>query len=345
LDPGDYHYQVERVVYVAGMGEDKVMRAALDDFYLRFGLNDAARVTLLKALEPDATPAMLDVVWSHVTAIGRISMPERIAYVQDLISAGDLATADREFKITGRLLAGSDSSYDGWVDGTRILLDLLQTGSISSRSQLQAFCNNHPLGPAAYRLLIGSLARQHRLDAARDIAVLARNRYPSIQGLPAIEPAELKAAAVVVDQGRAADTTVTNPEARIALAAMRADIAAQHWAAALTQISKVEKSPLAGDLGDELLYDRIIIHGQLSNQTELSWYMRRLMEQPRGFAPARLRQIANELDAAGRVDSALTLLREILRKHPEAKWATDLREGWRKELKASSLKGIPEEGE
>lgn len=345
LDSGSYQYQVDRLVYLAEIKDDAGLRSAADLFYLRFGLSDSARVTLLKSLEPAATGPVLEVMWSHVTAIGRISIPERIAYVQDLIAAGDLAEANREFAKTAQLLSADNSGYGGWVDGTRVLLDLLQTGAVSSRSQLQAFCNNHPLGPDAFRLLIGCLVRADRLDAARDILALARNRYPSIQRLPVIEPAEPDARelAAAGKGSEAPKIVVSNPEGRTELTAMRADLAAQRWSSALTRIAKVEKSPFAKELGDELLYDRIIIHGNLSNQTELSWYTRRLFEQSR-FDPARLRTIAQTLYATDHADSALTLLREILREHPEARWAADLRQTWQKELKAAPLEGITKPG-
>ena len=87
---------------------------------------------------------------------------------------------------------------------------------------------------------------------------------------------------------------------------------------------------------ERLLYDRVTIHGHLSQQTELSWSMRQLMAQ-KSFNPARLRALAEGLREAGRTDSALTLLREVLRKHPDARWAADLRRDWTEELKSGSL--------
>jgi tetratricopeptide (TPR) repeat protein len=342
LKPNDYNLQLQRLVYLTELGADDEARNAVRNYFFRFGLDGTARLTLLKALEKVATKAVMQEVWAQMQSLGNISIPERIAYVQDLITAGEVAKADREFEVTRQAIQTSGSPYEGWLEGTRFLLDVLTTGSSSGISQLQTFCASHPIGPSAYRLLVNGLLKNGRAMAAQEIATLARNRYPAILDLPAIElTAEDLAGSSVVSVPVGKETIqVTNPEARQELAALESDMAKGDWGSSVERIAKVEKSPLAKELNDELLYKRVMIHGQLSNQTEVSWYMRRLLEL-KSFDPARLRVIAETLHAAGRSDSALTLLREVVRKHPEAGWAYALRETIQETLKTASQEAEP----
>jgi hypothetical protein len=111
---------------------------------------------------------------------------------------------------------------------------------------------------------------------------------------------------------------------------------ARQWDEALARIAVVEKSTLTKELGDQLLYWRITIHGYLANQTEVSWYMRRLLE-PGRLEPARLRALAVELHNTGHADSALTILREVMRKHPDAKWAIDQIKLWTADIKTAPV--------
>ena len=121
---------------------------------------------------------------------------------------------------------------------------------------------------------------------------------------------------------------------------MQEDIREQRWESAGERLLLVGKSPLAKELGGQIFYEGIMIHGQLSNQTELSWNMRRLMDR-KTFDPARLRNLAVTLYTAGKHDSALTLLREVLRKHPDAKWALTQRQKWLEDLKTVPLDAVP----
>lgn len=336
IAPTDFQLHVKRLVYLAGIEPEATVREAVDDFFLHFGANDLACTTLLKQLEPVGSAVAVRAVWQQLQARGRITIDERIACVQDLIAAGDLPGARREFDAAARLIDQGGTAFEAWETGTRVLLDLLTTGAPSAISQLEAFCNDHPLPPEAFRMLTRTLVRAGRPAAAQEIAAVARNRYPHMYGLP--EPAALGAAPVPTTATTPkGNDLVTVPQAQSDLKAMDAALSAGHWDEALTLIARVEKSPLAAEHAEELLYDRILIHGQRSNQTELSWYMRRLMDRPRGFAPARLRQIAGTLHAAGRTDSALTLLREVLREHPDAKWAAELQRSWRETIKGAPL--------
>lgn len=339
VDPGDFQLHVQRLVYLAHNGYNDQVGSAVMDFFLRFGLNGNARVTLLKRLEPVATSKMVQSVWAQIESLGIASVPERIAYVQDLISAGDLPEAAKEFEKTSKVIGATNYADGGWMDGTRNLLDLLMTGSASARSQLQAFCNDHPLSPEAFRMLVRVLERDDRLLAARDIVTLVRNRYPSIQGLPDITmPEQMEEAAMASDQKKKVNdaTRIFNPEAREELVALEEDMGKGNWLSAVERIAKVEKSPLAKEMSEKLLYDRVMIHGQLSNQMELSWYLRRVLDLKQ-FDPSRLRALAETLHAAGRSDSALTLLSEIVRKHQEASWAFTMRQSIQESLKAAPI--------
>lgn len=337
-DPTDYGNYAEKVAYLLESGPGEDANDAITDFFNRFGTREEARLTLLKRLEvvEFAEGLSPDLVWRRVSELGRPSVQAQIAHMQNLLVNGRLGES-RPFYVAARQeIETRGLKEKSWAEGTGYLLDLLLTRSPSAFSQLQGFCETRPLPPEAYRFLVRALVANNAPEQAVGIAALARNRFPSIRDLPEVV---LPEGTVMVDERApaAAKSLTTNPEARAALADMQTAMEQKDWAAALGQIEKVENSPLAKELAEPLLYDRIRIHGHLSNQTELSWYLRRLMKLPRGFAPARLRELAEEMHEAGRTDSALTLLREVLRQHPEAKWASDLQEKWREQLKRAPL--------
>lgn len=339
-DPGDHGLWVERVAYLWDIGAPAEVQPAVEDFFNRFGLNVAARVQLLKRLESvsprNDVPA--DLVWRRVTELGQPNLQERIAQVQNLLVWGQLAAARQEYAVARQEIEAQAPEQRTWAEGTGHLLDLLATRSPSSLSQLTAFASTRPLSPEAFRFLIRALASGEAWREAADVAALARNRFPAIRNLPELDrPDEAELAVVPTEIALPVAAIVNNAEGQAALTALQAALTAGEWARALEQIVVVEKSPLAKDIAEQLLYDRIRIHGQLSNQTELLWFLRRLMERPRGFAPARLKSEAEVLHGAGRTDSALTLLREVLRRHPEAKWAADLQQQWREGLRSTPV--------
>ncbi|MEZ5414240.1 MAG: hypothetical protein R3F03_07990 [Opitutaceae bacterium] len=335
-DHNDFGNYAERVAYLYEVGTAAEVTAAVDDFFNRFGIKEDARLTLLKRLET-VTPASgpsLDLVWNRVAELGTPSVQAQMAHVQNLLVNGRLEDARPAYATVRQQIEATASKEKGWAEGTGYVLDLLLTRSPSAFSQLQGFCETRPLPPDAYRFLVRALVANDAPEQADGIAAMARNRFPSIRDLPEIVLPEIKSP-VDTEVIVASKAPTTNPEARQALEEMNRALENAAWAAALEQIVIVEQSPLARELNEQLLYARIRIHGHLSNQTELSWYLRQLMKLPRGFAPARLREQAEELHAAGRTDSALTLLREILRAHPEAKWAGDLQEKWREQLQGA----------
>lgn len=334
-DAGNFSNYAERVAYLMEIGTPAEADDAVRDYFNRFGVREDARLVLLKRLET-VTPARdvsRGMVWNRVVELGNPSVQAQMAHVQNLLVDGKVSEARPKYAAVRQEIEAGSPKEKGWAEGTGYVLDLLTTRSPSAFSQLQTFCVNRPLTPEAYRFLVRALVANGAPEQADGIAALARNRFPSIRDLPEIVLPEVKQVAdapMLASKG-----LTTNPEAREAFTAMNVALERKDWAEALAQIAKVENSPLAKDMTEPLLYDRIRIHGHLSNQTELSWYLRRLMELPRGFAPARLRAQAEELHAAGRTDSALTLLREVLRQHPEAKWAADLQEKWREQLRSA----------
>ncbi|MCC6415901.1 MAG: hypothetical protein IT582_08335 [Opitutaceae bacterium] len=337
VDPNDYGNFAEIAAYFLETGPSDEAARAVADFFNRFGLREEARLTLLKRMETVILAAHVssDLVWARMVELGKPSVEAQMARVQLLLAHGRINEARAFYLATRREIEAGALKDKSWAEGTGYLLDVLTTRAPSAFSQLQSFCEARPMLPEAYRFLVRALAANAAPEQAAALAELARNRFPSIRGLPEIALPETEAVAVARAVAPA-KTLTTNPEALAALEALNAALARSDWAEALAQIAKVENSPIAKDHVERLLYDRIRIHGHLSNQTEMSWYLRRLMKLPRGFAPARLRAQAVELRDAGRADSALTLLREILRVHPEAKWAGDLQEQWR-----GQLPGVP----
>jgi len=331
LEPARHRFYARRIAYLVEIGAESEALDQVDDYFFRFGGDPAASALLLKELQAHPLRAVVDKAWNLCRTFGAAEPAVHVAYVQNLIKLGEVDEARRECTMVARELQRRQLSDGGWIEGTNLLLDSLILDSPSSRNLLLNYAGARPLSPDAYRTMVGSLYQAGRFDAARDVAQIGKNRYPAIQGFPSdvfTARSESLSAPIAV-KAKEAPTVVSAAEAKPELAALEAAMQAGDWESALAKITIVEKSPLARELGDKLLYDRITIHGHLSDQTEISWYMRRLIESGRPD-PARLRVIANALYDAGNDASAHTILREVLRKYPDAKWALTQIEVWRK---------------
>lgn len=329
LEPARHRFYARRIAYLGEIGAEVEALDRVDDFFFRFGGDPAAAVYLLNEFRGHPLRAVVDKVWNLCRTFGTAEPAVQAAYVQHLIRLGAVDEARRHFNVAARELQQKRLSDGGWVEGTSLLLDSLMLDSPSSQSLLLTYAEAKPLSPDAYRTMVGSLYQAGRFDTARSVAQVGKSRYPAIQGFPTdvftvrTDVAAAPIATKVKEVPAVVPVAIAKPE----LAALEAAMQAGDWESALAKIAIVEKSPLARELGDKLLYDRITIHGHLSEQTEISWYMRRLIEAGRPD-PARLRVIANELFNQGSKNSAETLLREVLRKYPDAKWAKDLAQSW-----------------
>lgn len=336
LEPERFRFYAKRIGYLAEMGADKEALGLVDDYFLRFGGDATAVAMLLKEVESNSTRQLVDHIWQETKAVGLAGPAAHMAYVQCLMQLGDIQEAKRQFALARQSIQQTKYREDGWVEGTELLLGLMESESPSGRKLLMDYASGRPLSPSAYRTMTNNLLRADRQDAAREIALLALNRFPAIRDLPpaALELRSPETAVAVAPKPR--EPVILATEARKELAALEKALQAKQWDEALARIAIVEKSTLTKELGDQLLYWRITIHGNLANQTEISWYMRRLLESGR-LEPARLRALAVELYNAGHADSALTLLREVLRKHPDAKWAIDQIKLWTVDLKTAPV--------
>ncbi len=338
LEPTRYRFYVKRIAYVSEIGTQSEALSLVDDYFLRFGADPVAVALLLKGVENDPTQALVEHIWREAQAVGQAGPAAHMAYVQNLMRLGDLELAQQEFTLVRREIERTSYRDDGWIEGTEALLELMRSDSPSSRSLLQNYSVNRLLPPAAFRTMIDALLRSGRQEAAHEIALLARNRYPAIRDITpaALEVRNPEILIAIASKPRDAEVVIPLIEARQELAALHTSMQTGQWDLALSHIGNIEKSPLAKELGDQLLYHRITIHGYLSNQTEISLYLRRLLASDR-LDVARLRALANELYAAGYSNSAVTILREILRKHADAKWASNQLEVWAAEIRTAPL--------
>jgi len=329
LEPSRYRFYIKRIAYLDEIGAQSEALLSVDDYFLRFGADPAAVAMLLKGAESNPTRALVQHIWAEAQASGQVGPAARMSYVQNLLRLGDINLAQQEFVLTRRQIESMNYPHGGWLEGTEALLGIMVSDSPSSRSLLQTYAAGRPLPPAAFRTLVDALLRSSRQDAAHEMALLARKRYPSIRDIPADALKTPASAALVAITPKSHETEIVVPltEARQELTALEAAIQAAQWTAALAHITTIEKSPLAKELSDQLLYQRIAIHGHLSEQTEVSWYMRRLLESFR-LDTTRIRALALKLHETGHVNSAQTILREVLRKHPDAKWAADQLRTW-----------------
>jgi len=336
LEPERFRFCAKRIGYLAEMGADEEALGLVDDYFLRFGGDATAVAMLLKEVESNSTRQLVDHIWQEIKAVGLAGPAAHMAYVQCLMQLGDIQEAKRQFTLARQSIQQTKYREDGWGEGTELLLGLMESESPSGRKLLMDYASGRPLSPSAYRTMTSNLLQADRQDAAREIALLALNRFPAIRNLPpaALELRSPETAVVVAPKPR--EPVILATEARKELSALESALQAKQWDEALARIAIVEKSTLTKELGDQLLYWRITIHGNLANQTEISWYMRRLLE-PGRLEPARLRALAAELHNAGHRDSALTILREVLRKHPDAKWATDQIKLWTEDIQTAPV--------
>ncbi len=340
LEPVRYRFYIKRIAYLVETGAVQEAQSQIGSYFLRFGADSVAVVMLLKGIEPYPTREAVDRVWNEIRAAGQVGPAAYMTYVQNLIHLGALYEAQQQYTLARIEIERTRYRDDGWVEGTGNLLELMKADSPSARSLLRNYVTSNPLSPEAFRILLGNLLRVGRTDAAREMAILAQNRFPAIRNLPADALAVSTPIIAESNNKPREPNVVPLMEAREELAALEAAITANQWEKALIHIVKVEKSPLGREMADQLLYRRLIIHGHLSNQTELSWYMRRLMSSGR-VDPSRIRDLASNLYRQAHMDSALTILREVLRRYPDAKWATDQLHIWNTEIKAAELKPVP----
>jgi tetratricopeptide (TPR) repeat protein len=329
LEPTRHRFYAKRIAYLSEIGAEQEALTFVHDYFLRFGGDAIAASTLLKEIEQNPTKALNDQIWGEIQSVGTAGPVTRAYYVHNLMRLGEISLAKNVFEIAKAEIIQRNLPDKGWLQGTEILLELLQADTPSSRSLLLNTTRSLLLSPDNLRNIISILKIQGRDDAAREVSMLAQNRFPAIRDLPRglFDTPKQDAIAANTPILRTTHQVIPITQANVELDSLKSAISTAKWEDALTHIEIVEKSPLARNLGDQLFYWRIMIHGHLSQQTEISWYMRRLLE-PGKLEPARLRALASGLHSQGYHDSALTILREVLRKHPEAKWASDLIRNW-----------------
>jgi len=335
LEPMRYRFHARHIAYLAKIRAVDEARALVPDYFLRFGGDQEAVARLLAQLEENRSPELLDEIWNAALAHGQAGPAARIAYVQNLLLLGQVQPAHRQYLNAREVITANGYRDDGWTEGTALLFELLLNDSPSSRSLFWSYLQTNPVGPDGCRTLIASLLAAERTDTAHEVATLARNRFPHIRDLPEII-LETAVATTVPTVSASTSQTSTIPQGRLALEQLEAELSSGRWAAALEQVQIIENSPLAREMAEALLNHRLRIHGHLGQLTEVTWYMRRLLEQPRPNM-AELRSLAMELHAADRKDSALSLLREVLRKYPDTRWSVELQRTWSAELKGAPL--------
>ncbi|MBX3751518.1 MAG: hypothetical protein KF897_15675 [Opitutaceae bacterium] len=182
MEPMRHRFHVLKIAYLAEIGAEHEAMDLVDGFFLRFGGDPVAAAVLLKALEGHPSRALVEKVWASCQTFGLAGPAAHISYVQNLIKLGALSEARREFGLAVSKIQQSRFADNGWVEGTSLLLDNLTMDSPSTRNLLQNYASTRPLGPEAYRTLVGTLYRSEQYGAAREIALIGRNRYPAIQG-------------------------------------------------------------------------------------------------------------------------------------------------------------------
>lgn len=325
LEPARYRFLAIRIAYLAEIGATDEALAAVGDYFFRFGYDEAAAVALLKATEGKPNSILLERIWAETHAAGKITPAAYVSHIRSLMQLGKIDDARRQLTAARELIARTHYPDVDWIEGTTLLLNAMESDTPSSRSLLESFIAQRALDPEAYRKMTQDLLNAGQPEIAHKIATLGRTRFPSIRGLPATTSREQnrKLDAPMVQSPAA---IISNSNAQHDLDALEIAFQAKEWAEALGHINAVEKSPLARTRAETLLYQRLVIHSYLSMQTELSWSVRQFLSGRPDLA--KLRKLADQLAADDRKDSAITILREVLRKHPDARWATDQLRSW-----------------
>lgn len=326
LEPTGYRFLAVRIAYLSEIADVAEAANEVDNYFLRFGYDEKAVVALLKAVEGKADLQILNKIWSGTRSAGQATPAAYVSYIRSLTRMGQITLARQELLQAEKVMAKNHYPESDWATGSHLLLNAMEADTPSNRNLLESFTAQRPLPPEAYRSMTRDLLATNQNAIAYAIAAQARDRYPAMQNLPVVTLETNAAEPKANPPHKAKLQIVPATEAQQALAALDNAILAQDWNQALEDISKVENSPLARELSDQLLFQRITIHGYRSDQSELAWYMRRLLSTRMEFA--QLRNLAVQLHTAGHKDSSQTILKEILRKHPEAKWAAEQMRAW-----------------
>ncbi len=329
--------RTREIVALVKLGRNVEAQKSIANFFDLFSADVAAQVQLFRALRDDGAFSWLKHAYAEAQNLGRVPIPARVVYIQGLLEGGEPKEARKVLLsvISEIKLAKIDDG--GWSMGTARLLDAIETPSPSTDALVIEFFSTRKLAPDAFRFACRALT-QVQSPLARDVAIIARNRFPSMP-LPEPNVPERSARALEIPTAKSQSVPNSAPRkpavprrseqedideahARMVLVDVDRLIEEHSLQDALERLQRLEKSSV-DLLKDEVLFRRVTLHGERGELAELSSAGKLLMMRPR-IDQAALRKLAERWNNERQKDACLVLLRTVQERYPGAKWAIEL---------------------
>lgn len=338
FDPTGPRPRIREIAALAQIGQSAEAERQLANFFDLFSADVAAQVQLFRVLLEEKLIVWLKRAFAEARSLGRVPIPARVVYIQGLMEAGDHLEARKVLNGVMTEIKAARIDDGGWSLGTIRLLDAIETPTPSTEASVMEFFTTRKLAPDAFRFACRAL-NQAKSPLARDIAVIARNRFPSMP-LPAIDVPERVARApeipVPAPQVAAATAPVskTTGAERIARefpteAHVRAELGRidrlmdeKSFQGAFERLQRLEKLN-SETFRDDLLLRRVTLHGERGELSEV-YSSGKLLTMRQRIDQATLRKLAERWNNDRQKDACLALLRVIQERYPSAKWAAEM---------------------
>lgn len=351
-DPRPYVYGIVQRLLAGRRAEAD---AAFDSFMFRFGSTPQYLLLLAAPLAEIAESSMLERLADAASQQGLELEPFRRFLVQALIAKGEwaaAATVVKQIEEAPKKTEGAAAWYELMSAQIQAALD----PSEAAQSNLVALVRGRQFALTLYKDLIANLRRAGRPATAREVVTYAQGIYPQnvvidtwrkeldaeiSAASSAAEAARPKPVAVVLPPRPASATAsaVTKPPAPVAprielseagYAAKRdAAVKLGDYAGALQAVrdARLAKPEWLETRQNELSRDEIRFSARAGDLVSLRSAARLYINGDRARSAGAV-EIARELQAAGKTDEAIFLLKELLAKVPDFPVAKRLIDEW-----------------
>ncbi|MFI5336501.1 MAG: hypothetical protein ACHQ5A_06935 [Opitutales bacterium] len=333
LNPKAPEPRIEELLDVAAGSDRELLRERVALFFIDFSPNHAAVVQFLQRMLALPSSDWQQVVWEEAGKVGLLrAIDVRVIRVQDLMQSGRLEEAQGEYLAVRELIRKSRMPDGGWNQATGLLLDLLANDSPSARMQFYDYCTRQQLMPASFQFVLRCLRNRGMTPVAQEVLSLARNRFPAFMDAPgSLAPLTVAGAAPVkAPEAASAASDTANEPPRLAISAedqlRRTDqeLAAGHLDEAGSLLRRLALDYPAQQHQEPVLYRQVRLHGLQGEQADLAASLHLYLDLTEANLAA-LRDLALAWEKTPQSESALTLAREVSERHPQARWAGELR--------------------
>lgn len=330
--------RIREIVVLIHLGRNNEAQTCLANFFDRFSADAAAEAELFRGLLEGNQTIWLQRAFAEAASLGRVSIPARVVYIQGLIETGETSEARKILASVVAEIKAAKIDDGGWSLGTTRLLDAIEVPSPSTEALVIEFFGTRKLAPDAFRFGCRAL-NQAGSPLARDLAVIAHNRFPSMR-LPVIDVPERAArpqeapppspqAAVSgtqpqkpTDSERLVREFPTDAHVRAELGRVDQLIEENRLPEAFERLQRLEKANSESNR-DDLLLRRLTLHGERGELSQLYSSAKLLMLRQR-VDQATLRRLAERWNNDRQRDACLALLHLVQERYPNAKWASEM---------------------